>query len=366
MKLFCIICFDARTFNLLKLLFMKKTILAASVLLSSSLVKAQDINQILSSSKQDINRFTNEYFRPFGEGQIYNLSRGWFNTAKAHKKLGFDISVRVQTASIPSGKENFTFRNADYQTLRLSGTTATSASLPTFFGGNTTQNLQVGVNTNGIPPTASFKAPDGVGGDFKKLTGSALLVPLPIVQVGLGLIKSTDVKLRYLPKTNIGDRSDIGIMGVAVQHEFSNYLPFIKKVPFLHFAALAGYSKIDVNYRPEVKGSTVTSNNALTKYSISAFTVQAIASAKLAIFEVYTSVGYSSGKSNLDILGTYRVQDVLGGSRTITDPATLSFSGSGVNNTTGVRLNLAFFKIYGDYTFGNYKGASAGVAFSFR
>ena len=69
----------------------------------------QDIDQIIAGSKADANKYFNNYTQPFGEGEIYNLARGWFNTARTHKFLGLDISVNVQGAIVPPEKQNFTF-----------------------------------------------------------------------------------------------------------------------------------------------------------------------------------------------------------------------------------------------------------------
>ena len=44
----------------------------------------------------------------------------------------------------------------------------------------------------------------------------------------------------------------------------------------------------------------------------------------------------------------------------------MDFDASGARGTLGLRLNLGFFKIYGDYTVKDYNTVSAGVAFSFR
>ena len=354
---------------------MKKIAVFLLCIAASFITKGQDFGQIVAASLPDANKYATEYMRPFGEAEIYNQSRGWFNTAKVHKRFGFDITIRGQFAIIPSGKENFLFNNADYNTLKLSGTLATSATLPTFMGGTTNQELEVSTTANGQNVKAKFTAIGGIGDDLKNnISFLPLSAPLPVVQVGFGLFKHTDVKVRYFPKTSFSD-VEIGVMGVAVQHEFSNYLPFIKKVPFLHLSALAGYTTTTATYKPKFGATSPVQNpnkNALADYKISAFTVQAIASVKLAFFEIYTSVGYMSGKSTLAFKGdyniTYQNQPPGTGSQTVTvtDPIAVTYNVSGISNTWGARANIFFFKLFADYTFAEYKGASAGIAFSFR
>ncbi len=351
---------------------MKKIAVLFIITGSSFAVKAQDFGQIIAGSLKDANKYAGDYMQPFAEGEIYNLSRGWFSTARTHKLLGVDISINGQFAIVPSGKENFTFNNADYTTFKLhSGNT--SALLPTFMGGSTGQQ-QIDVKTpityNGITYTATtnFTAPKGIGDDLKKnISFVPTAAPLPVAQIGIGLFKHTDLKVRYFPKTNFSD-VEIGVFGVAIQHEFSNYIPFFKKVPFLHLSALAGYSSIDANYKPKFDASSsVQSNNALAGYKISAFTLQGIASVKFSLLEIYTSVGYSSGKSTIDLTGDYNITyTVPPVTMTQKDPVSLSYNASGISNTWGVRLNFFFLKVYADYTFARYNGVGVGMALAFR
>lgn len=352
---------------------MKKVILAIFIIVISLTAKSQDFGQILAGSLPDANRYATEYMRPFAEGEIYNLSRGWYSTARAHKFLGFDISINGQFAIVPPGKENFTFNNADYTSFKLNGG-ASSATLPTIMGGTTTQVINVNTTVNGQPVSTSFTAPKGIGEDLKKnISFVPPAAPLPVVQIGLGLIKNTDIKLRYFPKTSFSDM-EIGVFGLAIQHEFSNYLPFIKKVPFLHLSALAAYSSIDASYKPSFGvSSPVQSPNAIAGYKISAFTLQGIASVKFSLLELYTSLGYSKGSSDISLTGNYTVTYNTGlpipndkATAQLKDPIALNYKAGGLSNTWGIRLNILILKVYADYTFATYNSAGAGIAFAFR
>ena len=342
---------------------MKKYLFFIAAAMAISSTKAQDIGQIIAGSKDDANKYLNAYMEPFGKGEILNMGRGWTNTARVHKLLGFDLSVSVQGAIVPDDKQSFVFRNADYSTFKLSNTTNTSATIPTFFGNDSQQDIRATTTINGKNVTYDFKTPKGIGNDLK-------FVPLPIVQVGIGLIKHTDLKIRYFPKTKFSD-VEVGVFGVGIQHEFSDYLPFIKKIPFLHLSALAAYNTTTSSYNLTGKG--LAGSNQTVDLKLSAFTVQGIASVKFALLEVYTSVGYTTGKADVNMNGSYTVtyddkSTVPASKYTITavDPVALSYNNSGIANTWGVRLNLLFLKLYGDYTFANYNGFGAGIAFSFR
>jgi len=351
---------------------MKKNILLllSLLLVFSAGIKAQDIGQIIAGSTADANKYFSAYLEPFGKGEILNMGRGWFTTGRVHKRFGFDITVSAQLAIIPDAKQIFTFNNADYSTFKLKSG-ASSAIVQTFAGNNnasTSQTLTVNTTVNGKNVTYDFNTPTGIGSDLKSAVGF-VAVPLPVAQLGFGLFKNTDVKLRYFPKTNFGDVG-VDVFGLAVQHEFSNYIPFFKKAPFLHLSALAGYNTTNVAYN--IKNSTISGSNQRAELKLSAFTLQGIASVKLLFLELYTSLGYTSGSSDANLKGTYTInykdasnptQTV---STTVTDPVALSYKNSGVSNTWGLRMNVFFLKFFADYTFANYNGASAGLAFSFR
>ena len=353
---------------------MKKIAILLLITSSSIIVKAQDIAQIISGSLADANKYATGYLQPFGEGEIYNLSRGWFTSARTHKFLGFDFSISLQGAVVPPDQQTFTFNTSDYTTFKLNGG-ATSAQLPTFVGpGTSTQLINVSTTVSGKTVTTSFNAPTGIGDQFKKnVSFMPIAVPLPVAQFGIGLLKHTDLKVRYFPKTNFSDVS-IGVFGVAIQHEFAK---LTKKIPLLHLSALAGYSTIDASYNFSNKinssSSSVQSSNAIAGYNISSFTVQGIASVKLLFLEIYTSVGYSSGNSNINVNGDYTITYNTGlpapnnvVTATQKNPVALSYSASGITNTWGARLNLLLFKVFADYTFAKYDGIGVGISLGIR
>ncbi len=341
---------------------MKKIIsLFTVLLLTFTGIKAQDIGQVISGSTADANKYLQSYLEPFGKGEILNMGRGWFTTAKTHKKLGFDITVNAQVAIIPDTKQFFTFNNSDYSTFKLKSGAA-SATVPTFAGDKTSQTISVNTTVDGKNVSYEFNTPQGIGADMKKAVGF-VAVPLPVAQFGIGLFNNTDLKLRYFPQTNFGDVG-VGVFGLAVQHEFS-----LKKIPLLHVSALAGYNSTNVVY--DLKNSNIAGSNQKAELKLSAFTLSGIASVKLLFFEAYTALGYTTGNADANLKGSYIINYTDKGtgftySKTIVDPVALKFSNSGISNTWGLRMNVAFFKLFADYTFANYNGAGAGLAFSFR
>ena len=328
---------------------------------------AQDLGQILAGSLPDANKYLTNYMEPFGKGEILNMGRGWFNTARVHKPLGFDITIGAQLALVPDNKQTFVFNNSDFSTFKLK--TGTSGNLQTFLGDKTTQVITVNTSVSGKPVSYEFNSIAGIGADMKKNLNFTA-VPLPVIQVGLGLFKHTELKARYFPTTDFSG-TQIGVFGAAIQHEF-DYLPFLKRAPFFHLAALAGYNSVTTTY-DMTKNSGIAGSNQKAELKINAFTLQAIASVKLSILEIYTALGYTSGTSNVNMNGTYTVNykdastGVVVPGPTLTNPIAVSYSNSGISNTWGARLNLFFLKVFADYTIAStYNGVGAGVSLSIR
>ena len=353
---------------------MKKILLLSLVIVLYNQVQSQDVGQILAGSSQDINKYADAFLQPAGVGEIYNISKGWFSTARVHKPLGFDISVKGEIAILPNGSDNFTFNNSDYSTFKLAGS-ATSASLPTIIGGNTSQVINVSTTVNGQPAHTSFNAPNGLIGNSNNSSQSSslLVVPLPIVQLSVGIFKHTELKIRYFPKTTF-NKFDLSIFGIALQHEFTHYLPFARRIPFLHFSALAGYNSMNADFKPNFdQSSSVQSTNANLNYKLGAFTLQGIASVKFSLLELYAAIGYSTGNSTMNVNGDYTVTYNTGNpppnntvTTTKTNPVSLSYNAGGLSNTWGIRLNLTILKVYADYTFAKYNGIGAGIALGIR
>lgn len=342
---------------------------------------AQDFGQIVSGSLPDVNRYAGQYLKPFAEGEINNLSRGWSSTGKVHKPLGFDVTIVPQFAIIPSNKQNFVFKNADYSSFKLEGTSS-QAELPTFMGGSTSQvidvNKTVTVDGKQQEVSTSFTAPKGVGDQLKHdLSFLPVSAPLAVVQLGIGLPGSTDLKIRYFPKSASFDSASVGLFGLALQHEISRDIPFLKVVHALHVSLLAGYSQINADYHPDLNTSTgassVSSSNSLLSYKVSVWTFEAVASLRLAFLELYTNMGYMTGKSNVDLKGSYNISYTAssgGYSSTVNDtqkdPVSLSYSQHNFFESFGARFNIAFFKLFAEYTLSRYQGIGAGISFSFR
>ncbi len=337
---------------------MKKLTLLCVLLLVAHVSPSQELESILLAAREDANKLAKGYMNPVMSGLIYGMNSGWYHTAKAHKKLGFDVTIGFNASMVPSKDEVFDIAN-----LGLTSITAPGSSLtPTVAGTGDGAMLNVNANVQGQAVTASFQMPDGVSDDLP--LGA---VPTPALQVGVGLPFKFDVMLRAVPKVG-SDDVKAGLFGIGLKKEITDIFGPMDKTP-LHVAVLAAYTNMNVDYN--IDGDAIPGQNQSAEFKLNSFTLQAIGSLNFPIINIYGGIGYTGGSSSLTMLGTYDLQytPIAAGptiTETVTDPLDLDFDASGFRTTLGVRLSLGFFKLFGDYTLQKYNTLSAGMAFSFR
>lgn len=346
-----------------------------SVFALSNTAKAQDgFENILLADGADSNKLMQAYFAPAMEGFIYGMNNGWYHTAKVHKVLGFDLTVGLSSAMVPSEKELFSV-----SALGLTSVTSTSPTASTFAGPNTettfTVTKTVTINDPSSPAngqsrtvTANFNTPGGVTGDLP-LGG----VPAPVAQLNIGLPYKMEAMVRFFPETKVGDDGGKASMyGIGLKKEITSWFGPIDKLP-LHVSLLAAYTSMDVNYGfADVSTGNFQMANASADFELRSYTAQAIASLNFPFINFYGGIGYSGGTSKFKMVGTYKGDFTYseGGqtytySETLTPP-NMDFDASGFKTTIGARFSLWFLKIFADYTIQEYNTVSAGIAISIR
>ncbi|MEM9681383.1 MAG: DUF6588 family protein, partial [Bacteroidota bacterium] len=154
------------------------------------------------------------------------------------------------------------------------------------------------------------------------------------------------------------------------------YFGPLDKTP-LNISILAAFTSMNVTYNinDEDLGDNVAVSNGEAEFKMNTWTAQAVASLDFPVITLYGSIGYNYGKTEAKMKGdyvlTYDVEDSSGNTigsvdETISNPIDIDFEANGVRATLGARLNIGFFKIFGDYTFQEYNTATVGIAFSFR
>jgi hypothetical protein len=313
------------------------------------------------SARDDAQTYLNHYLSPVMNGLMYNLNNGWYHTGKTHDKWGFDLTLTASVSMIPEAEKMFVFEASEYNYLTLS---SGSNELPTAAGSTTTSVLQA---TNDEGDSVTFDALQGVGNKWPSNFFIPVSVPTPMIQVGVGIPSGTDVKLRYFPKTT-NDELSYSLMGIGIQHDLTQHLKFLDKIPTLHISALGSFTQAQLTYTPTE--SPVEGEGQRMEMKVGTYTLQVIGDIDLKLVNFYLGMGYTGGATNIDALGTYQYDYDENGSfeadETVTDPMHLNFEINGFKTTAGVRFSLGPVRVFADYTLQKYPAIAAGLAFSIR
>ncbi len=74
---------------------------------TSAFAQFGDLGKVLSTGSDDAEKIFEAYLSPYANGMGAGLSAGWYNTAKAHKLGGFDLTVSFNLAIIPTSAKSY-------------------------------------------------------------------------------------------------------------------------------------------------------------------------------------------------------------------------------------------------------------------
>ena len=308
---------------------------------SSLFVSAQNINV---SNTSDATNFLGAYFSPFAESIGSGLNKGWYNTAKPHKLAGFDVSLSLNLITISDEVASFDVNS-------IENFSSTSSSTPSIMGSGegATINYQNG-NVNG-----QFVMPD------QNIEIKA--IPIPTLNVGLGLIKGTEINVRYIPtyEYDIGfvGKGSVELYGAGIKHDVLQWLPINKFLPF-DLSIQGAFSQFNTSF--EVESQSVKQEVDL---DIRASTVNLIFSKKFAMITAFASLGQNFINSILNANTNFS----LGSTSTLNFDSPLQINipnTSEMQASAGIRLQFAIFTLYANQTFSSYPSTSVGIGTSFR
>ena len=341
--------------------------LVGLLVISYSAKSQENFEQIFRAGTADANTYLQKYSEAVGRSFNSGMGSGWYNTAKPHKLLGFDITATLNVAAIPDYELKFRFNASDFQNLQfVSG----ASDLPSLVGGDAATQLRVpaGTTITGAGRTVTyatdktFSAPDGLidANDFP-----AVGAPLPAIQLGIGLIKNTDLKIRYASDFGILDEGSMQLIGFGVLHDLKQWIPGFKLIP-IDVSGFFGYTSLKIEYPFDISNPDFSVPNGLAELRANSATVQIVASKKIAILTPYVGLGYNIASSSMKVNGdfTYRegVHNV-----TITNPVDLNFSGGSTPRiNAGLRIKLLILTLHAEYAIQKYNTLTLGAGISIR
>lgn len=341
---------------------MKKNRLLLFLLLAMPFaVSAQDFGELLEGSAADAKYVSEGYISPMMKALGYGLNQGWYNTAKPHNFPGFDLTLSVNPVFVPAADKIFKVDNTKLTSFYLSTDMDNkpvqangSGNIPTVLGSRDAKSTY----TMRLPATGSFSGPSGIGIGF---------FPTPTLNLGIGLPKGTDLKVRFVPTLDFNKMTSgeldgsFGLFGVGVMHDFKQWIPGIKALPF-DMSVFVGYTQMKLDI-----GVSEGGPNGKTELKSSATTVQALISKKLSVFTPYFGLGYNMAKTDLALKGNYDFNnDGDTNDANEKDPFALSTDSNGPRATLGFRLKFGPITFHGDYTLAKYNSASGGIGIAVR
>jgi hypothetical protein len=346
--------------------------LMSSLVIFSSLSFSQFDNfDFLKSAPADGVKFLQAYISPYANAFGAGLNGGWYNTAKPHKLLGFDLTLSVNAGIVPSSENTF-------DVTKIGLTKLTGTGMASTIAGPNKEGPTLSTTPVGGVTALSFKTPPGTEWKY---------VPAPTVQFGLGLPFGTEVKLRFVPKIDLGGSGDIRLFGIGVMHSLLQYLPGYKMMKLWDVSLFGGYTKLQGNaaidlqpgsptfYSTAINTSTAFKNQNLSA-SIAAMNVGLVGSINIPVLTLYGGVGYCTTKTDIKLNGNFptptinptysTTQAVYEDAGIIKTFPAINIKNSGVRANIGLRIKLAIITIHADYTLAQYNMLSAGLGITVR
>lgn len=367
----------------------------AGVLISTQSIQCQtQAADLLQAGLPAANLLINAYMEPFGNSIGVALNKGWFNSAKVHKPLGFDLNLSLNTVMVPNQSKTFNVNELYLKNIKFENSQLNSIS-PTFFGKKEkgpkafvmTQNPFAGIpgHSNDTFMTA-FNLPPGLGFDF---------LPIPTLTLNIGLFLNTEFQIRYIPERSFSYdnfKTKLLLNGIGVKHSLKQWFPAIadKKIDFSLQGAFTYFNfrndfpnalSPDPNsvYSDGSKPSASTYENQHFEYTVEAYTLNLILSRKILMFNLYVAGGYQYSVADFSLNGTYPIVSALAdpvnypkiqtGTKIIKDfrnPVSCSSTYESLTLTGGLRFKVLFFTVFADYTHAKYPVVSAGVGITVR
>jgi hypothetical protein len=359
-------------------------ILLASI---SSFSQIGDISNFLAGGVDDAQLMLTEYLRPVANAMGANLSGGWYNTAEVHKLGGFHLNFTLSVAFAPEEHQTYNLDNLDLSDgIRYDYNIAKTAAGTT--GSETLIRYVADVPVIGEQEVVRYYHPGGSGYN---------MLPSPMINAGVGLIKGTEILGRYMPTFKFGaDKANsVGLWGIGVKHDLKQWIPFMKRVPVLNFSMVYGFTK--VNFHSSLKPLTPADLNDAEDLTTSAdwntqnmdmkfqsHTANLLVGVTLPIVSFYGGAGISITKTNLNLNGDFPVptivtdidapnfgEVVVTDNDFITDPFDIKIKNQDGGTTKprfniGMCLKFTVITLHADYTWANYSVATVGIGISWR
>lgn len=318
-----------------------------------------DITELLKlytgAASKDVSALANEYMRPFGEEFGKTFNTGWYTSAKPHKLGGFDITISATAIPISSSMKNYNAADVLKNSEVLRVKNGDSPITPTVLGKDVDgPTVELYEKNTGVV-LSSMKLPQG---------SNLPVLPMANYNIGVGLPFHTDVAFRFIPKFSFGDDGEFGLWGIGIRNEFKEFIPVFKMLPF-NLSAFWGMTKYKLSW--DMKENSYANKNYKDQElstDATSYTARLLISKSIPVLTVYGGIGYNNSSSNYKLKGHYQYNGIAVNNGN--DPFNLDYTSTGMMFNAGLRIKLAVFMLFGDYTYAGTSMYTAGLGFTFR
>ena len=316
-----------------------------------------------------------EYLRPWLDAYGHALNAGWYNTATTHEIGGVDVMMTAAMTVVPGKDLTFDLSSLPFDTLQVTGSPAFA---PTVAGvAEEGPRLVYREMYNGDTVTvADLNTPPGTG--FDK-------VPVPFLQVGLGLPSRTDITGRIMipvgvPRSN----ARMSLVGIGAKHDLKQWMPGLEDIP-VGVAFFGGYTwfRVYSGFKAEPDDYTYMEDHLPADFTgqevrsdIQAVMFDLLLSTDLDYVNAFAGVGYGRSWSRTRVSGNIPVPvfdplistegPVYTDDHVYKVPDTKHTLYSNLRVNAGVRFNFSLFVLHLDYTWSGRSVYTAGLGMSFR
>ena len=354
---------------------MKKTAalgLFIGLFLVSKTTSAQnETAELIKSGLTNAEILAKAYSKPLSKAFGTDINTGWITTGKAFKPGRFEVRVFANAAFVPEKDRTFAVNTLGLNSnVRLAPGSTNVA--PTVFGDDSPGPLlnvyATRPDTKQEEQITSFNTPEGIG---------TSIAPIPMAQVTIGLVKETELMVRFIPKSTAGDFK-VDLWGVGLKHSIRQWIPGMTDSP-LDITAAAAYSSFRSSYGLQVNPQSGVANpnpvdytNQNIIFNTEAFMGQLVVSRTISVITGYAGLSYSSAATTTGMLGNYPVTILREQPpytrqiQNITNPVNFVTNYNQLGITGGFRLKIAIFTLNAEGTWAKYPTVSAGIGLGYN
>lgn len=376
----------------------KNLLLFTSLFLLSTQIQAQEVFSV-----GELDPYFGEYIKPMAIGLATGMGSGWAHEARPHKVLGFDISFGATLVNFPTNALNFStdalssMTANNYSFVDAGG--ASISNLPTIVADQSANaDLQKTISYTYMGTTVDqdivIPAFDGLNIPY---------APSVSLQLAIGLPKGTEIIGRYVPESGETineysgmdelDINTLNLWGIGVKHDIKQWIPVVKKVPFLEISGLFSYSEFNfamtsssIAITPDeianASGFTIQDNSGATyndqgfAMGMKSMTGSLLVGASIPVIRPFIGVGFNKATVETGLTGTFpklalnsapsSQNDIFVVNEVEEDPLYLEAEKTFMNFQAGINVKIAILTIHAQYTYQEYSMYSAGIAVGFR